>query len=118
MNESRFKLIKRGFSKMCPVCGKSFLYSKYIKLNSSCKICKTKLSDYKTDDGPAYCTIFLVGHIIIPLILLVERSSNPPELWIQLLIWPIITIALCLWLLPRLKGVFLAFQISVKDRST
>lgn len=116
MTNSRLKLIKRGFSKMCPICGKSFLFSKYIKVYPSCKVCKTKFSDFKTDDGPAYLTIFLVGHIIIPMILFTESLSHPPDLWIQLLIWPILTIMLSLWFLPRMKGVFLAFQISVKDR--
>ena len=46
----------------------------YIKTYKSCKSCGIKFSNYKSDDGPAYCTIFLVGHLLIPLILIVEKS--------------------------------------------
>ena len=110
--------IKRGFSKKCPVCGKSKLFTGYIKIIPQCKKCKTKFNIYSTDDGPAYCTIFVVGHFVVPMILFLEGLSKPPELWIQLLVWPLITICLSLWLLPRMKGAFLAFQINVKDGSS
>ena len=116
--ESRYKLIKRGFRGRCPICGKSPLFLSYIKLRKKCKNCDTDFSCYRTDDGPAYCTIFVVGHFVVPMILFLEGLSNPPELWIQLLVWPLITICLSLWLLPRMKGAFLAFQINVKDGSS
>ena len=115
--QNRFKLIKRGFRKSCPQCGNEPLFSSYLKLIPKCKKCKIKFTQYRTDDGPAYCTIFIVGHFIIPAIVFLEGLSNPPPMWIQLVVWPLITIILSMWLLPRMKGAFLAFQISVKDRS-
>ena len=68
---------------------------------------------YRSDDGPAYCTIFIVGHILIPAILLSEKYFSP-SLTFQMIIWPIITIIFSLWLLPKIKGAFIAFQIFVK----
>jgi uncharacterized protein (DUF983 family) len=56
-----------------------------------------------------------VGHILIPLILLTEKNFSFPTV-IQMVIWPIITLVLTLWLLPKVKGAFLAFQIFVKDK--
>ena len=56
--------------------------------------------------------------MIIPLIVIIERMDIPPPLWTQLVIWPLLTIFISLWLLPKMKGAFLAFQISVKDRSS
>ena len=116
--KNKIKPLKRGFLKLCPICGKTPLYSSYIKIIPSCNKCRTNFKDYKTEDGPAYFTIFIVGHIIIPLILLLESLEDPPNIWIQFLSWPLITIILSLWLLPKVKGVFLAFQISVNDRTS
>ena len=113
-------LIKRGFLKTCPYCGKSKIFSSYLKLASVCKNknCKFVFKNYKTDDGPAYFTIFIVGHIVIPIIVLLEGSEVPPPFWFQITFWPIITILLGIWLLPRVKGAFLGFQISVNDTSS
>ena len=111
------KSISRGFKKYCPKCGHKDIYSSYIKFFPKCKKCNLNFSKYRTDDGPAYITIFLVGHIIVPLILLTEGSKNPPPIAFQYIFWPILSISLCLWFLPRIKGAFLGIQISVDDRS-
>lgn len=116
--ENKLKLIKRGFHRLCPVCGKRPLFSSYIKLVNRCEKCKTDFTRYRTDDGPAYCTIFIVGHIIIPSILLTESLDSPPPILFQLIFWPLITIIISTILLPRIKGAFLALQISVKDTVT
>ena len=115
MKVSKFGQLKRGFLKKCPSCGNSPIFLNYIKTISKCKKCGLNFSNYKSDDGPAYCTIFIVGHIIIPLILLTEKNFSPPTT-LQMIIWPLITIIVTLWLLPKVKGAFLAFQIFVKDR--
>ena len=47
-------LMKRGFNKICPQCAGSPIFKKYIKTYKKCKKCGLKLSDYKSDDGPAY----------------------------------------------------------------
>ncbi len=114
---SILKAIKRGFNKNCPRCGHHSIYKSYIKFAPKCSKCNIKFSKYSTDDGPAYITIFLVGHIIIPLVLITEGGRFPPPILFQLIFWPIITICLCLWFLPRIKGAFLGLQISVNDTS-
>ena len=112
----RISQVKRGFLKKCPTCGNSPIFHKYIKTFKKCKSCGLNFSKYKSGDGPAYFTIFIVGHIIIPLILLLEKNLSPP-LILQMFFWPILTIIFCLWLLPRVKGAFIAFQISVEDKT-
>ncbi len=114
MNKLMF--IKRGFSKKCPHCGKSPIFIKYIKTFNKCNNCGIKLSEYKSDDGPAYITIFIIGHILIPIILLVEKNYSP-SITIQMLIWPLLTILSSLWLLPRIKGAFIGLQIFLGDKS-
>lgn len=113
---SKTKFMKRGFKKKCPSCGESPLFSKFLKIFPKCQNCGKNLSAYKSDDGPAYITILIVGHVIIPIILLIEKNLSPPII-LQMTLWPIITIILCLWLLPKIKGAFIGFQIFVDDKS-
>ena len=108
--------MKRGFKKTCPSCGLTPIFVSYIKTHNKCKNCGIKFSDYKSDDGPAYITIFAVGHILIPLILLTEKHFSP-SLFSQLLIWPLITVFTTLWLLPRVKGAFIGVQIILNDKA-
>ncbi len=114
---SRLKFMKRGFRKKCPHCGKTPIFIKYIKTFQKCSKCGIKLSQYKSDDGPAYITIFIVGHILIPVILLVEKHFSP-SLILQMFIWPILTIIFSLWLLPRVKGAFIGMQIFLGDKAS
>lgn len=117
---SKILFIKRGFLKTCPQCGKSNLYSSYLNIIPRCKNkkCKFTFEKYSTDDGPAYFTIFIIGHVVIPLIVFLEGLETPPSFIFQITFWPIFTILLGIWLLPRIKGAFLGFQISVNDSSS
>ena len=62
------------------------IFSSYLKLTSVCKNknCKFVFKNYKTEDGPAYFTIFIVGHIIIPIIVLLEGLEVPPHFGFKL----------------------------------
>ena len=35
---------------------------------TSCPVCREELHHHKADDGPAYLTILLVGHLMAPLL--------------------------------------------------
>lgn len=63
----------------------------------------------RADDAPPYLTIFVVGHIIIPLMLFVEKMWHP-DLWIHFILWLPLTTFLSLWLLPRIKGGVIGLQ--------
>ena len=117
MKVSRFGQLKRGFLKKCPNCGNSPIFLNYIKTISKCKKCGLNFSKYKSDDGTAYCTIFLVGHLLIPLILIVEKNFSPSVMY-QMIFWPILTILMSLWLLPKVKGAFIAAQIFLNDKKS
>ena len=112
----KYKMLKRGFSKKCPNCGVSSLFPKYLETFKKCNKCGIDFTRYRSDDGPAYCTILIIGHIIIPVILLSEKNFSLP-LHFQMIFWPIITAGLTLWLLPKVKGAFIGLQISIKDKN-
>lgn len=98
----------RGWRGRCPRCGTGGLFSSYLKMNSHCPDCNLALEPYRADDAPAYFTIFVVGHIVVPLVLLLERYGNQPPLWFHALLWLPLSVALALVLLPRIKGAVIA----------
>lgn len=98
----------RGWHGRCPRCNKGRLFSSYLKMKGHCEACELALEPYRADDAPAYFTIFIVGHIIVPLVLLVERWGAEPPLWVHALLWLPLSVALALFLLPRIKGAVIA----------
>lgn len=99
----------RGWRGKCPNCGTGPLLGGYLKVNSSCPVCREELHHHRADDGPAYLTILIVGHILAPLLLFVFVRFRPEPL-ILFTVFAIGCVALSLYLLPRLKGAMIGFQ--------
>ncbi len=95
--------MRRGFGGKCPRCGNGALLAGYLKPKSSCCACGAETGDIYTADIAPYFTIMIVGHIVIPLLLAVEKFAAPP-IWLQVAFWPAFGLALTLWFLPRVKG--------------
>ncbi len=108
-NRDWWPAIIRGFLRKCPSCGKGDLYYAFLKISDSCPNCGEELHHHRADDAPPYFTIFIVGHILLPGIIVVEKFWRP-EIWVHLSIWFPLTILLTLWLLPRVKGAVLGLQ--------
>jgi uncharacterized protein (DUF983 family) len=98
----------RGWRGRCPRCGDGGLFSSYLKMLGHCPACNLALEPYRADDAPAYFTIFVVGHIVVPLVLVLERYGNQPPLWFHALLWLPLSVVLALYLLPRIKGAVIA----------
>jgi uncharacterized protein (DUF983 family) len=71
------------------------------------------LSAYRADDGPAYFTILLVGHLIIApaLVFPVVWEASP---WIVVPVSLSLLTALVLTILPRIKGAFIGGLWSIR----
>lgn len=103
----------RGAAHHCPACGKGALFSRYLKVTDRCESCGTDLYHQRADDAPPYFTIFIVGHIVLFGVMIVEQMFAPPP-WIQALIWMPLTLALCLILLPCIKGAIVGLQWALR----
>ncbi|WP_245820552.1 DUF983 domain-containing protein [Flavimaricola marinus] len=99
----------RGFRRCCPNCGRGQLFDGYLKVNKTCAVCGQELYHHRADDGPAYLTILIVGHLMAPLIHIVFTQFRPDP-WVMATGFTIFCVALSLYLLPRLKGVVVAIQ--------
>jgi uncharacterized protein (DUF983 family) len=106
--------VKRGFNERCPACGEGNIFYAYLKVADACPKCGEELHHHRADDAPPYFTILVVGHLIGAGMLWVEESNDAIPLWIHALIWPALTLALCLLLLPRFKGALIGYQWALR----
>lgn len=99
----------RGWCRKCPKCGTGPLLKGYLRVRDECPSCGQVLSHHRADDGPAYLTILIVGHIMAPVILAVFVSWRPDPVLLSA-IFSLGCIAASLYLLPRLKGAIVGLQ--------
>lgn len=99
----------RGFRRRCPSCGDGALFTGYVTVNQQCANCGLALAAYRSDDAPAYFTIVIVGHVIVPAMLILEQTAHPAT-WVHMAMWLPLTLILTLALLPRVKGALLGIQ--------
>ncbi|HAD25100.1 MAG TPA: hypothetical protein DDW95_14940 [Alphaproteobacteria bacterium] len=103
----------RGFRKRCPACGRGRLLHRYLKVFDRCAVCSESLHHQQADDGPPYFTMFLVGHIVIPLMLIVEKQFSP-DMWVHWASWPALALLLSIGLLPSVKGALVGLQWALR----
>ena len=99
----------RGINGKCPRCGRGRLLYRYLKVHDHCAHCHEPLFHHRADDGPAYLTILIVGHLIAPVLHFAFVYWRP-EPWLLALVLCTLSSALSLILLPRIKGAIIAFQ--------
>lgn len=103
----------RGLAERCPNCGKGKLYWRYLKVNEHCPACGHDLDQYPSDDGPAYFTILIVGHLVIAPLLVLSFIWRAP-LWVvvpgTLIPLGVITLAA----LPRIKGAVVGMLYAMR----
>jgi uncharacterized protein (DUF983 family) len=98
-----------GFCKTCPNCGRGRLLNGYLTVAETCESCGQDLTHQRADDGPAYLTIVIVGHVLVPLLVPAYRLWDVPPA-VMAGGFSIAAIALSMILLPRLKGALIGFQ--------
>ena len=104
-----FRAMFLGFGRRCPKCGQGALYQGMLRVRDVCANCAEALHHQRAHDAPPYFTILIVGHIIVPLMLLLEKAASPSTP-VHLALWLPLTLALTLWFLPRVKGALVGLQ--------
>lgn len=97
--------IRRGLALRCPSCGKGRILSGYLRPADACEACGEDFRSIRADDGPAWATILLVGHITAPSFFLFHRPGGASA--IALILVCALVIGLTLAILPRAKGLFI-----------
>lgn len=95
--------IGRGLLGHCPACGKSHLFNGFLRVVTECRNCAAPLGLARADDAPPYLTIMVTGHVIVPLMFMVDRMSEPSTLTMSAIFLPL-TFFMALGLLRPIKG--------------
>jgi uncharacterized protein (DUF983 family) len=105
--------LKRGFRGRCPRCGEGKLFRAFLKTADHCSACGQDFTPHRADDLPAYLVIVIVGHIVVPLALMIETNYSPPVA-LQLAIFLPLTFIASLVLLQPVKGAVVGVQWALR----
>jgi uncharacterized protein (DUF983 family) len=105
--------LKRGFRGRCPRCGEGKLFRAFLKVDNACSVCGLDFTPHRADDLPAYLVIVIVGHIVVPLALMIETNYSPP-IALQLAIYLPLTFVASLGLLQPVKGAVVGVQWALR----
>jgi uncharacterized protein (DUF983 family) len=108
-----WQAMKRGFRGRCPRCGEGKLFRAFLKTADSCSVCGQDFTPHRADDLPAYLVIVIVGHIVVPLALMIETNYSPPVA-LQLAIYLPLTFVASLALLQPVKGAVVGMQWALR----
>jgi uncharacterized protein (DUF983 family) len=104
----------RGARGHCPACNApAAMFRAYLKISDTCHACGLHLGGHEADDAPPYFTIFIVGHVIIPVALIVERAYAPP-LYIHAILFCVLSVIVSLVSLPIVKGAIVGLQWALR----
>jgi len=101
--------IRRGLCGRCPNCNTGKMFRAFLKVADHCAVCGEALHHHQADDAPAYFVILIVGHVVVPLALIVEVVYMPPY-WLHAALWLPLTIGLAIGLLQPIKGAIVGWQ--------
>ncbi len=102
----------RGAMGLCPACGKTHAFAGYLKVVPECAACGAPLGELRADDAPPYFTIFIVGHLLAPMVYWFEHALEPP-LWVFAAVFLPLATVLTLGLLRPVKGATLGLMLKL-----
>ena len=99
----------------CPRCGRGKVFSGVLSVVPSCAECGLDLTGGDTGDAGAVICIMLLGAIMAALAVWTEFRFEPP-MWLHVVLWPVVALALALPMLRTSKSAMIAMQY--RHRST
>lgn len=99
----------RGARGLCPQCGNGKLFSRFLAVEANCPSCGEALFHHRADDLPVYLNIFLTGHVVVGVMMLVMDHEFMP-MWSLTLLTAAIAVAASLLLMRPLKGLVIGAQ--------
>jgi uncharacterized protein (DUF983 family) len=101
----------RGLMGRCPSCGKGRIFDGFLRVVPECEHCAAPLGLARADDAPPYFTILIVGHIVIPLMLITQKLYDPSTFLLSAIYVPM-TLILAIGLLRPIKGATVGLMLT------
>jgi uncharacterized protein (DUF983 family) len=77
----------------CPKCGAATLFSGITNFAPACRACGLDFTAFNVGDGPAAFLTLIVGALVVIGAITLQLSAEPP-VWVHILIWPALALAL------------------------
>ena len=106
---SVWQAMLRGAKGSCPRCGETRLFLRFLKPVPHCEHCGQDWSLQRADDFPAYVSIFMTGHILVPFIGVLLLTLDLTSTQVMAILMPAAIIMLLAFLQPA-KGAVIAMQ--------
>lgn len=102
----------------CPRCGQGKLFPNRFTLSvvERCESCDLALAKNDSGDGPAVFMIFILGFLLVPAALLFDALVAPP-LWVHAVLWTIVALGICLFVLQPIKAYVVALQFKHRPQT-
>jgi uncharacterized protein (DUF983 family) len=101
--------MKAAISASCPRCGNGKLFDGLTKPKQRCASCGLDYSFIDAGDGPAIFVILLADLLVVGFAVWVELTYQP-SVWLHILVFAPLGVALTLWLMRTLKALLIALQ--------
>jgi uncharacterized protein (DUF983 family) len=85
------------------------LFAGLLTTKPACSNCGLDYSALDVGDGAVVFVVMFANILVLGGALALENAFAPP-LWLHILLWPMVIVALCVWLTRLIKGVLLAHQ--------
>ena len=105
---SAFAALMRGLRCQCPRCGEAALFRQWLKPVDACPHCAQDWSVQQADDFPAYIGIFVVGHLLAPVVIAMIGTFGLSA-WLTLAIILPVAVVMLIAMLQPVKGGVIAF---------
>lgn len=106
--ESVIAALLRGLRGTCPRCGDARLFRAWLKPVDSCPACAQDWSVQQADDFPAYIGIFVVGHLLAPVVIAMIGTLGLSA-WLTLAIILPVAVVMLIAMRQPVKGGVIAF---------
>lgn len=99
--------IKRGLCGKCPSCGVGKMLHKYTVPLEKCSNCDLQFEQLRSDDGPAWATILISGHLSMPFVFWIMEQGID-NTYLEVLYSIMFVMLLSAIILPLAKGAFMS----------
>jgi uncharacterized protein (DUF983 family) len=107
------KAVLAGMADRCPSCGQAHLFAKGLRTVPHCPACGQDWSAQRADDFPAYLVILILGHVLVPIVVMVNMVWDLP-LMAQMIGWCLLAPAIAVLMLRPAKGAVIGAQWALR----
>ncbi len=97
----------------CPACGRTRLFSGYLRVTQECAVCGAPLGQVPADDGPPVFTVLIAGAIVVALLVVMESTMHL-SIWTETGILVPLTLILAIALLRPVKGATVGLMLRLE----